>query len=66
MKKILLLFFAIIALLVPGFGICGESTGNINFAMGMLRTDDDFSKAFDLDEKIEIGVICDMKNNARR
>ena len=62
MKKILLLFFTIIALFIPVSGICGESTGTINFAIGMLRTDDDFSKAFSLNEKIEIGVTCDMKN----
>ena len=50
------------ALWLPVKGICKEPTGNINFAMGVLRTADDFSEAFNLDERIEIGTTCDVKN----
>lgn len=57
----LILITAIIALWVPAVGICEEAIGNVNFAIGALWTADDFSEAFNMDERIEIGAICDVK-----
>ena len=62
MKKWVILISII--LWTPGMGICEETTGNISFVAGFLRTDDDFSKVFNLDERMEIGIICDVKKKS--
>jgi len=45
----------------PILGQAGELHGNFSFTSGLLLTDDDFSKAFDLDKRVEAGVTCDAK-----
>ena len=59
MKKWMILISII--LWIPGMGLCEGATGNINFAVSSLRTDDVFSKIFDVDERMGIGIICDVK-----
>ena len=55
--------FIIIAVAIfscfPVLGRTGELKGNFTIATGLLLTDDDFSQSFDLDKRIEVGVVCD-------
>jgi len=53
-------FFFTLAL--PSISNCENATGNVNFVIGTKYTADDFSKCFDLDKRIELGISSDVKN----
>ena len=42
----------------------GALTGNLTFSGGLVRTHDDFSRSFDIDELTSLGVFCDVKKEA--
>jgi len=54
-------FAAVIFLANPSTGGCDGVTGHMNFVAGTLHSDDDFSKAFNLDKRMELGISCDVK-----
>lgn len=55
-------FVLLVFLFVPGSGQAQEEEklkGHFSLSAGLLATEDDFSRAFDMKRRTKIGVVCD-------
>ncbi len=64
MNRPIAFFILLFLILIPSAGYSENATGNVNFALGFLNCSDDFSRVLAMDNRMETGVVCDVKSHA--